>query len=80
MRPVDAVRLSKNNRLQVENAPVVGCYFCESAYAGNTIEDWADEGQTAICPYCWVDAVVPGPISKEDLRLANHRWFGGRAV
>lgn len=78
VKPAEAIKLSKNNRVAVQEASLVGCYHCLSIYAADMVEDFVDDEQTAICPRCYVDAVVPGPVTKEELRLANHKWFGGR--
>lgn len=78
MTPAEAIKLSKNNRMAVQEASFVGCYYCLSVYAAYMVEDFVDDGQTAICPHCYVDAVLPGPVTKEELQLANYKWFGGR--
>ena len=43
--------------------PVVeyGCYHCGRIYnlANHPIEEWIDGGQTALCPTCGIDAVIP---------------------
>lgn len=35
------------------------CLYCEQRFMYTHIEKWVDEGKTAICPHCDVDAVVP---------------------
>ena len=40
-----------------------------------SITDWTDEGTTALCPNCTVDAVLPGACVKEDLSALRERYF-----
>lgn len=35
------------------------CYSCLRRFLGRTIKEWTDDNQTAICPHCGVDAVIP---------------------
>jgi NAD-dependent SIR2 family protein deacetylase len=34
------------------------CFHCLHAFAAEQIKDWADDGETARCPICGVDAVL----------------------
>lgn len=38
-----------------------GCYHCGRVYklAQHPIIEWVDGGQTALCPQCGIDAVIP---------------------
>ena len=37
----------------------LGCYYCCRVFSGNTeITEWADGGETPICPFCGIDSVV----------------------
>lgn len=82
MRPVDAVRLSHKNEAQLWGQSVASCYHCLSIFGAARIEDLAEEDDglmTAICPECGVDAVIPGIVSKDDLKAANEMWFGRKS-
>jgi hypothetical protein len=46
------------NRAALKSSRICGCYFCLRMFPYKKIKDWADKGQTAICPYCQVDAVL----------------------
>ncbi len=37
----------------------VACYYCLKVYKFSDIKEFCDRGQTAICPHCNIDAVVP---------------------
>ena len=55
---------SANHREEVERASACGCFFCREEFASREITTWVDEnaagiGQTALCPRCGVDAVLP---------------------
>jgi hypothetical protein len=36
-----------------------GCYCCVQVYSPELIAEWEDEEQTAICPKCGIDSVIP---------------------
>jgi len=55
-----------------------GCFHCQSIYTADKIVDWADDGQTAICPCCGVDAVLSAhtdPVTAGFLAQMHVRWF-----
>lgn len=35
------------------------CVHCCKTYPVGDLEEWTDDGTTAICPHCSVDAVIP---------------------
>ncbi len=51
------------------------CYHCLNKFDKEHITQWTDQGQTAICPSCHVDAVLPGIFSDEQLKLFHDYWF-----
>jgi len=36
-----------------------GCFYCGKIFSPTLIEEWIDEGETALCPYCDIDSVIP---------------------
>jgi hypothetical protein len=74
IRPRDEVLASK----------VCGCFYCQTVFKAEEIEDWCDdqwhpEGATALCPHCGTDSVT-GDASGYDLTpeflVAMHKdWF-----
>ena len=64
--PVSAHQLCENNREKLKNAQVCGCFYCLRIFDAKEIiwEDGAD--QTAMCPYCGIDAVLRGERNSPD--------------
>lgn len=54
----DLHELSHNNRDLLETQDKCGCYYCREIFPTKEITTWADDGQTAVCPYCHVDSVI----------------------
>ena len=50
--------LGLHNRKNLKKDKICGCYFCLTIFKTSEIEDWIDKKDTAICPYCGVDAIV----------------------
>ena len=69
---------SMNNRGALLDSRQCGCFFCLKLYDPASITDWIRE-ETAICPYCGVDAVIPESYDYElddSLLLAmKEYWF-----
>ena len=36
-----------------------GCFYCLRLFSPSEIEAWTDHEQTALCPHCCIDAVLP---------------------
>lgn len=36
-----------------------GCFYCKTIFDPLEITNWCDKGQTAICPHCGIDSVLP---------------------
>ena len=80
---------SSRHRPAVEQSRICGYFFCLELFAPTEIRKWTDRpvggtrgpGQTAICPRCGVDAVLPEgdglyPMGVELLRRMHGWWFG----
>lgn len=57
-----------------------GCFCCCAVFARAEIVDWSDDGQTALCPRCGINAVIgdaaPFPVtSAAFLARMNRYWF-----
>lgn len=51
------------NRQKILESKQCGCYYCLKQFSSTEIDQWWDEfengiGQTAVCPYCWIDSVI----------------------
>ncbi len=62
----EAHRHSIHHRREVLQSELCGCFYCLRWLAPTQIEEWVDGGQTALCPYCGIDAVL-GSASGMDL-------------
>ena len=49
------------------------CYHCLKTFHVEDIKDWTDGGETAICPHCNVDSVIP---TCANLQEIHQHWFG----
>lgn len=61
----DFIRSAKNNRDELLQSPICGCYQCINFFMVLKITKWVDDGQTALCPHCGIDSVVATCISGE---------------
>lgn len=69
--------LAMKNRAYLA-AGEVGCYYCISIYDVTEIKEWTDNGETAICPKCGVDAVISKiqhELNADILKEAKKYWF-----
>ena len=73
----DAVKLSMKNREQITESVQCGCYFCLEVFDGSEVTEWLDHGQTALCPRCGVDSLIPNETDEAYLIAACERWFTG---
>lgn len=69
--------LSANHKELLNEAGEIGCYYCCNFFQSNAVTEWCDDGKTALCPNCGIDAVLP---KKSDLTLDTLKamyvyWF-----
>jgi predicted RNA-binding Zn-ribbon protein involved in translation (DUF1610 family) len=81
--------LSLRHRKQLERAGRAGCFYCLAVFDIAAIKDWTDDEQTALCPKCGIDAVLPAgqmpegdieflpdlPGAASFLRAMRQEWF-----
>jgi len=67
--------LSKNNREKIKENGRCGCYYCVSVFKGDKITQWTNIGETALCPNCVIDAVIPNETNIDFLWKAHTYWF-----
>jgi len=69
----------RNNREELAQSQLCGCFYCLATYPPSEIVAWVDEDQTAICPKCPVDSVIGSasgyPITAEFLQRMHDHWF-----
>jgi hypothetical protein len=69
-----------NHRKLIEQYKFCVCTYCLYEYNMDKIKDWCDNNNTAICPYCWVDSVLPSPFmcnlyTVEQVMNDHKGWF-----
>ena len=68
----------KNKNLQgiSKNA---GCYHCCKIFASVDVKNYTDNGETALCPLCNIDAVIFDctgfNLNETNLEKAKNYWF-----
>jgi hypothetical protein len=68
-------RASMRHREAVEAAREVSCFFCLRVSPTSAVTEWADAGQTALCPHCEIDAVLPGYVDPKLLARMHEYYF-----
>ena len=71
----DFSKRARNNKDLLQHLGKAGCYHCVSIITFSTIEDWVDEQETALCPRCDIDALLPGETNKDVLHAGYNYWF-----
>ena len=76
-----AHQFSVNNRKQLEQSSVCGCFYCRKIFNPNEIAEWIPEKSgTALCPYCGIDSVIGEAsgfqITEQLLKEMSQYWFG----
>ncbi|MBV8068290.1 MAG: hypothetical protein JO270_00195 [Acidobacteriaceae bacterium] len=80
LQPSDLRRYHKqssNHRTEVLRVAYVSCFYCQKHYQPKLIKEWCDDEQTAICPKCGIDAVLPFHMGTEALKDMHDYWFSG---
>ena len=82
-------KFCSRNRHLLARSSRAGCFYCQAMFDPSVIMDWVDgrqaetgrldDGVTALCPLCGIDAVLPGaaPIILDGALLAemHHHFF-----
>ncbi|WP_104990366.1 hypothetical protein [Deinococcus sp. NW-56] len=68
-----------NHRKAVLASERCGCFYCERFFNPSEITEWIDEEQTALCPLCDIDAVLPESktytLDSHLLAAMHEAWF-----
>jgi hypothetical protein len=80
--PADIVAAHEHasqHRTEVLSGEQCGCFYCGATFPPAEITKWVDNGGTALCPRCGIDAVLSSasglPLSKNFLDQMNKHWF-----
>ena len=73
-------KFAMHNRELISNVSECSCYYCLKTFGSSEIKEWTDKNDdTALCPYCSVDAVIPVYSEEEknpETLLNIHKyWF-----
>jgi NTP pyrophosphatase (non-canonical NTP hydrolase) len=68
-------KLSSHHRDQVLGVGELTCFYCCKNFPPKKIKEWCDSEQTAICPLCGIDAVLPFNLGTEALKEMHEHWF-----
>lgn len=72
----NAIQFAMRNKEALSFLETANCYYCLRTVCVKDIVEYTDQGQTAICPNCHVDAVLPdSTITKEQLKEIHDYWF-----
>ena len=74
-----APKLAMHNKALLEKVSECVCYYCCKVYQPSEIKEWVDKNDTALCPHCGIDAVLPvyeeGEKDISFLTKMNKYWF-----
>ena len=75
----DAHTHSMRHRDELRRSETCGCFHCTATFGYERIQDWSDDGDTALCPVCGIDAVIGSDsgieITTEFLAAMKAYWF-----
>ncbi|WP_295569937.1 cytoplasmic protein [uncultured Stenotrophomonas sp.] len=54
----EAHKYSIRHRGELKDSETCGCFYCLDIFDYKNIEDWIDDGDTALCPSCGIDSVI----------------------
>ncbi len=70
---------SMGHRKEILRSTLCGCFHCTKRFAPSEVSEWVDNGATALCPHCGVDAVIGDasgyPVTPEFLSSMRREWF-----
>jgi predicted RNA-binding Zn-ribbon protein involved in translation (DUF1610 family) len=69
--------LGSQHRKQLEHIGRCGCFYCLAFFDAGDVVEWIDDNQTALCPRCGIDSVLPvtEEITPEFLKQMQQYWF-----
>jgi hypothetical protein len=74
-----AAMIAMRNKKQVETSHNVGCYYCLQIFPATDVQEYTDNGNTAICPHCHVDSIIPEKavqtLTESTLKEMHDYWF-----
>ena len=76
---IDAHKFSNYHRHIFIDIAFCVCFYCLDIFDYKNIQDWCDDGNTALCPNCSIDAIISlksdDLITQEFLKAMQKYWF-----
>jgi hypothetical protein len=70
---------SAHHRAELLASESCACFYCGQVFPPSQIDQWIDDGLTALCPYCTIDSVIGSnagySLTKEFLAAMHDYWF-----
>lgn len=70
---------SSHNKELIKSSNNCYCFYCKSTILSSDINDYIDEGNTALCPNCGIDSIIPDSVNEvideQVLDDMNKYWF-----
>ena len=74
-----AIDFATSNREMLEKSSKAGCYYCMKIYDASEVTDFLEQEETALCPKCGIDSVLPSSspyeLTAENLSKLYRFWF-----
>ncbi|MFN2212723.1 MAG: hypothetical protein ACK2UE_06595 [Anaerolineales bacterium] len=85
----NATKYAFNNRDELIQSDICGCYYCINMFPSSEIVEWVwerksnlESDQTGICPYCGIDSIIGSesgiPICVDILYTLNRLFFNNQ--
>jgi hypothetical protein len=75
----DLHKKCSHNKEALSSGEEAGCFYCQRTCRLSDIKKWVDlTSDTAICPHCSIDSVLPGVTDLGILSQMYLRWFKPR--
>jgi hypothetical protein len=56
---IGAHKHSSHHKAELARVRRCGCFSCCRIFATAKLKEWTDGGDTAVCPFCGIDAILP---------------------
>lgn len=70
---------SSHNKSLIDTSQKCYCFYCKTVMDSREIKKYTDDGQTAICPECGMDSIIPDSIGETIdetvISEMNDYWF-----
>ena len=70
---------SINHKDEILESAKCGCFHCKTFFKPQLIDTWVDNGNTALCPHCNIDSVIPNAdvlnVTDDVLNLMYVKYF-----